>query len=148
MGLDCRPGRHSPGVQCRALTDLDRDVPATSIQFCPERIGLVERDRLLGFIMGSEHARRFTRREHATAHVALLAWMVSGSENFFEHLGPIPYRLSIHLQNDMLNDCRPDAFVSESESDRPIAAVELEDWPDCRAHLLALHVSSVTGDTH
>jgi hypothetical protein len=30
---------------------------------------------------------------------------------------------------------------------RPVAAVEFEDWPYRRTHLLALHVRSVTGNT-
>ena len=48
----------------------------------------------------------------------------------------------------MLNDCWSDAFVGEGESNRPIAAIELENWPDRRPHLLALHVGGVTSNTH
>src|SRR5262245_49983591 len=46
MGLDCRPGRHSPGVQSPAfakrgaVADFDRDVAASRIQVCPKRIDL------------------------------------------------------------------------------------------------------------
>ena len=73
--------------------------------------------------------------------------MVSGPKNFFEHLGPILHRLIIHLYTDMLNDRWSDAFVGEGKSNRPIAAVEFEDGPDRCAHLLALHISGVTGNT-
>src|SRR4030095_11615921 len=154
MGLDWRPGRHSPGVQSPAfakrgaVADFDRDAATASIQFCPERIGFVEHDRILSLIMRSEHVHRLTRSKHAIAHVALLARMVSGSKNFFEHLGPIPYRLTIHLQNDMLNNCWSDAFVGEGKSNGTIAAIEFENWPDGRPHLLPLHVSGVTGNAH
>src|SRR5262249_33473032 len=150
----CRAGCQSAGVEgptfteCGAIADLDRDPAATRIQFCPQRIGSVEGDRGLGLIMRSENVCRFTRREHATAHVALLTWMISGPKNFFEHLGPILHRLIIHLENNMLNDCWSDAFVGKGKSNRSIAAVELEDRPYRRAHLLALHVGGVTGDTH
>src|SRR5215211_4432001 len=47
----------------------------------------------------------------------------------------------------MLNDCWSDAFVSQGKMNRPIATVEFEDRPDRRAHLLTLHVGSVTGNT-
>src|SRR4029453_12706015 len=92
---------HTAAAQCpafaerRAIADLDGDTAATLIQFCPKRIGFVEWDRVLGLIMRSEHVHRFTRREHATTHVALLTRMVSGPKNFFEHLGPILHRLII-----------------------------------------------------
>ena len=121
---------------------------ATRIQFCPKRIGFVERDRFLGLIMRSENVHRFTRREHATAHVALLTRMVPGPKNFFEHLGPILHRLFIHHEDDMLNDRWSDAFVGQGKSNGSIAAIELKDWPYRRAHLLALHVGGVTGNTH
>ena len=153
-GLSRGARRHSAGVQtpafakCGAVADLDGDMAAPGIQFCPERIGFVERDWVLRLIMRREHADRFTRREYATSHVALLTRMVSGAKNFFEHLGPILHRLTIYLQNDMLNDCRTDALVSEGETNRPIAAVEFKYWPHRCAHLLALHVGGVTGNTH
>lgn len=35
----------------RAITDLDRDSAPTRIEFCPERIGFVEMDRVWGLIM-------------------------------------------------------------------------------------------------
>src|SRR5207244_3307717 len=98
-----------------AIADLDRDAEAIRIQFCPERIGFVERNRILGVIMRSENVHRFTRRKYTTAHVAFLPRMVSGPKNFFEHLSPILHRLIIHLHNDMLNDRRTDALVGEGE---------------------------------
>jgi hypothetical protein len=74
--------------------------------------------------------------------------MIPRPKNFFEHLGPILHGLIIHLQDHMLNDRWSDAFVCEGKVNRPIAAVEFEDGPDRRAHLLALHVGGVTGNTH
>ena len=97
----------------RAITDLDRDAAATCIQFCPKWIGFVERDRIVRLIVRGENVRRFTRREHTTAHVALLTRMISGPENFFEHLGPILHGLIIHLHDHMLNDRWSDAFVGQ-----------------------------------
>jgi len=131
-----------------AVADLHCDVAATRIQFCPKRIGFVKRDRVLGRIMRSEYIHRLTRREYTTAHVALLTRVVSRPKNFFEHLGPILYRPIIHLQNDMLNDCWSDAFIGEGKSNRTITAIELQDWPDRRAHLLSLHEGGITGNTH
>jgi hypothetical protein len=145
----CRPAAtQGPTFAERgAIADLDRDAAATRIQLCPKRIGFVERDRISSVIVRSENVCRFTRREYTIAHVALLTRMVSGPKNFFEHLGPILHRLIIHLHDDMLNDRWSDAFVGESELNRPISAIELEDRPDRSAHLLALHVSSITGNT-
>ena len=82
-----------------------------------------------------------------TFHVALLTRMFARSKNFFQHLSPIPYWLIIHSYNHITNDRRSDAFVGEGELNWPIAAAELEDRPHRRAHLLALHVSGVTGNT-
>ena len=73
--------------------------------------------------------------------------MVSGPKNFIEHLNPILHRLIIHFHNHMLDDRWSDAFVGEGKSNGPIAAIELENRPDRSAHLLALHVSGVTGNT-
>ena len=104
--FDCRAWCHPAGAQSPSFTergaiaDLDRDVTATRIQFCPKRIGFVEWDRVLGLIMRSETVHRFTRREHATAHVALLTRMVSRSQYFLEGLLPIPHRLAIYLHNE------------------------------------------------
>ena len=54
-------GAQSPAfAECRAVADLDRDVTPIRIQFCPKRIGFVERDRLLAFVMRSEYVHRFT----------------------------------------------------------------------------------------
>jgi hypothetical protein len=55
--------------------------------------------------------------------------------------------LIIHLRDHMLDDGWSDAFVGEGKMNRPIAAVEFEDWSHNGAHLLALHVGSVTGNT-
>src|SRR5260370_23370373 len=61
---------------------------------------------------------------------------------------PIFYRLIIHLYNDMPNDCRADPFVTQGKVNvGGIAAIEFEDWPYRCAHLLALHVGCVTGNT-
>src|SRR5207249_5627006 len=86
-------------------------------------------------------------QSHKTFHVALLTRMFASSKNYFQHLSPIPYWLIIHSYNHITNDRRADAFVGERELNWPIAAAELEDRPHRRAHLLALHVSGVTGNT-
>ena len=45
-------------------------------------------------------------------------------------------------------DCPANPFVRNAKVNIwPIAAVELEDWPYRRAHLLALHVRGVPGNT-
>src|SRR4051812_6029572 len=129
-----------------AVADLDRDALATGIQFLPERIGSVERDRVLPVIVRSEHIQRLTRREYTTAHVGLRSGMISGSKNFLEHLGPILHRLIIHLHDDMLDDRWSNAFVGEGKANRPVAVIELQNRPDRSTHLLALHVSGVTGN--
>jgi hypothetical protein len=82
-----------------------------------------------------------------TAHVALRTRMISGTKNLFEHLGPLLHWLAIHSHHDMFNDRRPDPFVSESKLNRSVAAIEFQDGPDRRAHLLSLPVSGVTGNT-
>jgi hypothetical protein len=46
----------------------------------------------------------------------------------------------------MLDDRWSDAFVGQGKSNGPIATIELENRPDRSAHLLALHVSRVTGN--
>src|SRR5690242_55599 len=75
-----------------AVADLDRDALTVLVQFHPERIGFIERDRIIRVIVRSENVHRFTCREHTTAHVALLTRMISRPKNFFEHLGPILHR--------------------------------------------------------
>jgi hypothetical protein len=75
--------------------------------------------------------------------------MLTRSEQFLHRFTPIFYRLIIHFYYYMPNQRRTDTFVSKRKMNvGRVAAVELEDWPDRRAHLLALHVGSVTGDTH
>ena len=72
---------------------------------------------------------------------------VPGSEDFLEHFGPIAHRLTIHFHNDMADNGRTDAFVGRGKMNVGIvAAIEFQDGPDGGAHLLALHVSGVTGD--
>jgi hypothetical protein len=154
MAFGCRPGPHRAAAQSPAfpergaVTDLDRYASAIFVHLDPERIRFVESDRIVRLIVRSENVRRFTRREHTTADVALRTRMISGPKNFFERLRPIPHRLIIHLQDYMLNDRWSDAFVGQGKMNRPIAAVEFKDWPHGRAHLLALHVGGVTGNTH
>jgi len=47
----------------------------------------------------------------------------------------------------MADDRRADAFVGQGEANvRCVAAVEFEDGPDRGTHLLALHMSGVTGN--
>ena len=71
------------------------------------------------------------------------------SDEFVERLIPILYRLSVHSHNDVPDDCRADCFVSNGKVNVwPVAAVEFQDWPYRRAHLLALHVGGVTTNTH
>ena len=43
---------------------------------------------------------------------------------------PILHRLIIHLQDGTRDDWWSDGFVGERESNKRIAANELEDWPD------------------
>src|SRR6266542_6932145 len=47
----------------------------------------------------------------------------------------------------MPDNRRSGPFVGEVKMNGPIAAVEFEDWPHSGAHLLALHVGSITGNT-
>src|SRR5689334_21649125 len=110
------------------------------MQFLPEGIRFVESDRILRVIMRSKNVQRFTRREHAPAHVGFLTRMISRSKDFFEHLSRALYRLLMHLHHDMFHDRWSDAFIGESKSNRPIAVIEFENRPDRSAHLLALHV--------
>jgi len=53
----------------------------------------------------------------------------------------------IHFHDYVLNDRWTDAFVGKSEANRCITVINFEDGPDRAAHLLALHVSGVTGNT-
>lgn len=68
------------------------------------------------------------------------------TEKFVEHRRPIPDRLAVYFYNRMFDDGRADSLVSEREMNGTIARIEFEDWPHLRAHLLALHVSSVAGN--
>src|SRR5262249_9386999 len=62
---------------------------------------------------------------------------------------PIFYRLIIHFHYDVPDQRRTDTFVSKRKMNvGRVAAVELEDWPYRRAHLLALHVSGVSSNAH
>ena len=74
--------------------------------------------------------------------------MLTWSEQFLHRFTPIFYRLIIHLYYDMSDQRRTDTFVSKRKMNvGRITAVEFEDWPHRRAHLLALHVGSVSGNT-
>ncbi len=130
-----------------AVANLGRHAEALLIHLHPERIRFVEIERIIFGIARSEDGPRFARSEHITTHVALRSQMPR-SQYFLDHLTPIPYRLAIHFYNDMPDNRRSDSFVGEGKVNvGGIAAVELEDGPYCRAHLLALHVGGVTGNT-
>src|SRR5439155_4085582 len=132
-----------------AITDLDRDAEALLIHLYPERVGFVESERVVIGIARGEDGHRFTRREHIAAHVAFGTQMLAGSKDFLESLLPVPHRLIIHLYYDVADNRRSDPFVSKRKMNvGRIAAVELEDWPNRRAHLLALHVGGVSRNTH
>jgi hypothetical protein len=64
--------------QRRAVADLDRQTLALLVHLHPERIGLVESDRLT-VIERSENGHRFTRSEDTTAHVVFRTGMLSRS---------------------------------------------------------------------
>src|SRR5262249_42448462 len=62
-------------------------------------------------------------------------------------LPPILDRLTVDPYDYVPNNCRADSFISNCEMNvRPVAAIEFEDRPDRRAHLLALHVRGVTAN--
>src|SRR6476660_7215923 len=83
-----------------------------------------------------------------TTHVALRTQMLPRSQYSLERLLPIPDRLPIHPYNDLPDNCWSNPFVSEGKVNvGRIAAVEFKNRPHRRAHLLALHVSGVTGHT-
>ena len=74
--------------------------------------------------------------------------MPTRSEQYLQRFPPILHRLVIHVHDNVANDRRTDPFVGEGKVNvGRIAAVEFEDWPHRRAHLLALHVGGVTGNT-
>src|SRR5512133_3042342 len=73
--------------------------------------------------------------------------MLARSQYSLECLLPIPHRLAIHLYNDMPDNRRSDSFVGEDKVNGRIAAVEFEDGPHRRTHLLALDVGGVSGNT-
>src|SRR6266516_3233178 len=144
-------GRQSAGAQCPAfaergaITDLDHNPEAVFIHLHPERVRFVVIERTIFRIVRSEDGPRFTRGEHMTIHIALRTQMLPRSQYFLECLLPIPHRLAIYPYNDMPDNRRSDTFVGERKVNvGRIAAVEFEDWPHRRAHLLALHVGSVT----
>jgi len=57
---------------------------------------------------------------------------------------PIGGRIPIHRDDDVPDQRRSDAFVREPELGLVVRAV-LQDWPDLRADLLALHVRRIRG---
>jgi len=80
-------------------------------------------------------------------HVALRS-QIPRSQYSLDCFPPIPYRLAIYHYNDMPDNRRTDSFVGEGKVNvGRIAAVEFENGPDRGTHLLALHVSGVTGHT-
>jgi hypothetical protein len=84
-----------------------------------------------------------------TADVAFRTPMLTRYEQFLEHLIPILHRLVIHFDNDMPDDRRANPFVREAKMNvGRVAAVEFEDWLYRRAHLLALPVGGIAGNTH
>ena len=75
--------------------------------------------------------------------------MLSRPEQFLHRFIPIFYRLIIHSYYDMPDQRRTDTFVRKRKMNvGRVAAVELENGPYRRAHLLTLHVGSVPGNTH
>src|SRR6266536_4919579 len=81
-------------------------------------------------------------------HVALRKQMLPRSDYFLECLLPIPHRMPIYHYNDMPDNRRPYPFVGQGKVNvGRIAAVEFEDGPHRRTHLLALHVGGVSGNT-
>ena len=86
--------------------------------------------------------------KHVPAHVALGIRMHPWPEDFLEHFRPVAHRLVVHRNNDMADNGGADAFVGQGKVNvRIVAAIALKDRPYRGAHLLALHVSGVTGDT-
>jgi hypothetical protein len=153
-GLGRRAGRQpassqSPAfVERGAITDLSCHAEAVLIHLHPKRVRFVEIERIIFGIVRSEDGHRFTRGEHMATHVALRTQMLSRSQYFLEGLPPIPHRLAIHPYNDMPDDGGADTFVRQSKVNiGSVAAAEFEDGPYRRAHLLALHVGGVTGNT-
>ena len=82
------------------------------------------------------------------AHVALGAVILARSQQFLEYLSPILHRLVVYLYDNIFDDGWADSFVSQGKMNvGSIAGLVLEDRPDRRAHLLALHPSGITGNT-
>ena len=73
--------------------------------------------------------------------------VVSGPKQVVHRFAPGPNRLAVHLYDDVANDRRADSFVRQGETNvRRVAAIELQDGPDRRSHLLSLHVGGVPGN--
>ena len=73
--------------------------------------------------------------------------MLPRSEYFLEHLIPILHRLTIHLYDDISDNRRADSLVRERKVNvGRVTAVEFENGPHRGPHLLALHISGVTGN--
>ena len=73
--------------------------------------------------------------------------IIAGSKKDSHRCLPILYGAIVDLYNDMFNDRRPDPLVRQGEINvRRVAAIEFEDWPYRRPHLLPLHVGSITGN--
>src|SRR5207248_8584067 len=74
--------------------------------------------------------------------------MLPRSSQLVEHLIPILHWMAIQFHNHMPYNRRADSFVRNGKVNvGTVAAVELQDWPYRRTHLLTLHVGGVTGNT-
>ena len=151
-------GRHAGGFPAtaqgpavakrRAITDFDVDSFAVLVHLHVERVGPVVEDRIILRIARGEDGQRFTRREHASAHVALGITGFPGPDQFPECFNPVNHRLAINLHNDMADDGGAHTLVGQREMNvRMVAVTEFQDRPHRPAHLLALHIGGVTGNT-
>ena len=131
-----------------AIADLGRHTEALLVHRHQKRVRLVVDEWVVISVVQREDGDRFVRREHISVHVAFGKQMLSRPEQFLHRFIPIFYRLIIHFHYDVPDQRRTDTFVSKRKMNvGRVAAVELEDWPYHRAHLLALHVGGVTGHT-
>src|SRR5262249_48704318 len=132
----------------RLVADLDSDSKAILVRLVEEWIASIVIDRLAIGPHRLKNGHRFTGREHMVTHVAFGRVMLARSHQFIEGLLPILHRLVVYSNDHILYDRRARPLVGESEVNiRRIATIELKNRPNRRAHLLALHVGSVSGNT-
>ena len=145
----CRPAcvQRPALTQRGTVTDFDRNAEALRVHLYPGRIGLVEVEWIVGGIARSEDSHRFPRGQDATIHVALRVVRRARAEKLIVHFTPIPDWVVIDLDNNLSYDRGADSLIRQAQLDRTIATVELENRPDGRAHLLALHVCRIGGNT-